>query len=358
MHHLVAGGTKARGEIREQYCHAIDLVPTDPRPPRRRARPRRSRGTRSRAFDGVSMRETLRRRRRAVRAEDAVLRDARLARRSGTRAGRRSRRIRRSPAGATSTTTNGSSTTSTSTAPRSHNLAAEQPDKLRELVNIWFAEAGANSAFPLDDRSALEIMSTPRPQLTAPRDRYVYFPGTAAVPEWQAVNVEGPLVRDRRARRHPEARSGRRAVRAGLAVRRARPLRQGQPAALREQLRRHRVEQKVVGTEDVPTGENLILSASFEKDGQEPDRATGTLSLYHGDNKVGEGEIKIQLGALRSPARACTSADRRASASPTTTRARRRYPSPAARSTGSRSTSAASPTSIWSAKPQLMLMRE
>src|SRR4029077_2171255 len=33
-----------------------------------------------------------------------------------------------------------------------HNLAAENPDRLRELVNLWFAEAGANGAFPLDDR--------------------------------------------------------------------------------------------------------------------------------------------------------------------------------------------------------------
>ena len=63
-----------------------------------------------------------------------------------------------------------------------HNLAAERPDKVRELVNIWFAEAGANGAFPLDDRSALEILNTPRPQLTAPRTRYMYFPGTAPFP--------------------------------------------------------------------------------------------------------------------------------------------------------------------------------
>ena len=56
-------------------------------------------------------------------------------------------------------------------------------------------------------------------------------------------------------------------------------------------------EQKVVGTEDVPTGENLILSASFEKDGEDPPHvATGILSLYHGDKKVGEGRIKTQPG--------------------------------------------------------------
>ena len=70
-----------------------------------------------------------------------------------------------------------------------HDLAAEHPDKLRELVNLWFAEAGANDAFPLDDRSPLEIILTPRPQLASPRDRYAYFPDTAEVPETQAVNI-------------------------------------------------------------------------------------------------------------------------------------------------------------------------
>jgi len=30
------------------------------------------------------------------------------------------------------------------------------------------------------------------------------------------------------------------------------------------------IEQKVVATEDVPTGKNLILSASFDKDGEDP----------------------------------------------------------------------------------------
>src|SRR6266542_5879841 len=59
-----------------------------------------------------------------------------------------------------------------------HNLAAEQPEKLRELMNLWFAEAGANIAFPLDDRSAFEIFMTPRPVLSPPRNRYVYYPDT------------------------------------------------------------------------------------------------------------------------------------------------------------------------------------
>jgi arylsulfatase len=44
-------------------------------------------------------------------------------------------------------------------------------------------------------------------------------------------------------------------------------------------------------------GENLILSASFEKDGEDPPGvSTGILSLYHGDKKVAEGRIKTQPG--------------------------------------------------------------
>jgi hypothetical protein len=57
------------------------------------------------------------------------------------------------------------------------------------------------------------------------------------------------------------------------------------------------LEQKIDGTEEVPVGENMILSASFDKDGEDPPGvATGILSLYHGDKKVGEGRIKTQPG--------------------------------------------------------------
>ena len=58
-------------------------------------------------------------------------------------------------------------------------------------------------------------------------------------------------------------------------------------------------EQKVVATEDIPTGENLILSASFDKDGEDPPHvSTGILSLYYNDKKVGEGRIKTQPGGF------------------------------------------------------------
>jgi arylsulfatase A-like enzyme len=178
-----------------------------------------------------------------------------------------------------------------------HDLAAEHPDKLRELVNLWFAEAGANDAFPLDDRSALEIMITPRPQLASPRDRYAYFPGAAEVPEVQAVNVRN------------------RSFSIGALVDIPAPGAEGVLFAHGSRFGGHAlyvkdnrlryvnnfvgmVEQKVDGTRDIPTGENMILSASsFDKDGEDPPHvSTGILSLYHGDQKVGEGRIKTQPG--------------------------------------------------------------
>jgi arylsulfatase A-like enzyme len=177
-----------------------------------------------------------------------------------------------------------------------HDLAAEHPGKLRELVNLWFAEAGANEAFPLDDRSPLEILMTPRPQLASPRSRYVYYPGVADVPELQAVSIRN------------------RSYTIGAQLDIPAPGAQGVifahgswfggHALYVKDNRLHYVynfvgmfEQKVAAAEDLPTGENLILSASFDKDGEDPPGvATGLLSLYHGDRKVGEGRIKTQPG--------------------------------------------------------------
>ncbi len=153
-----------------------------------------------------------------------------------------------------------------------------------------------NGAFPLDDRSALEIIVTPRPQLASPRERYTYFPGTAEVPEAQAVNIRnrsytiGALV-DIPA---PGAQG----------VLFAHGSRFGGHALYVKDNRLHyvynlvgRLEQKIDATKDLPVGENLVLSASFDKDGEDPPGiATGILSLYHGSEKVADGRIKTQPG--------------------------------------------------------------
>src|SRR5206468_1230005 len=72
-----------------------------------------------------------------------------------------------------------------------HDLAADQPEKLERLKDIWFEEAEKYDVLPLDDRLPHEILRDPRPQPEAPRDTYVYYPGSAEVPESVAVNTRG-----------------------------------------------------------------------------------------------------------------------------------------------------------------------
>jgi arylsulfatase len=71
----------------------------------------------------------------------------------------------------------------------SKDLAKEMPDKVKELVNIWMEEAQKNLVLPLDDRSAAELLTVERPSAEPARERYLYYPNTAPVPEGVAVNV-------------------------------------------------------------------------------------------------------------------------------------------------------------------------
>jgi arylsulfatase len=175
-------------------------------------------------------------------------------------------------------------------------LAAQEPERLQEMINLWYAEAGANGAFPLDDRSALEIITTPRPLLTPARNRYVYYPGLADVPESQAVNI--------RNRSYAVAAVVDLPAPGTQGVLFAHGSRFGGHALYVKDNRLHYVysfvgsmEQKIVADQELPTGEDLILSAAFEKSGEDPPGvATGTLSLFHGDVKVGQGRIKTQPG--------------------------------------------------------------
>ncbi|MGW4386495.1 arylsulfatase [Streptomyces sp. NPDC004685] len=177
-----------------------------------------------------------------------------------------------------------------------NDLAEAEPEKLTELIGLWFYEAGVNQAFPLDDRSAMEILTTQRPQLTPPRNRYVYRPGGSEVPESVAVNIRnrsyaiGAMVD----LPGPGA-SGVLFSHGGRFGGHALYVKDGQLHYVYNFLGSQ--EQRISADEDLPTGENLILAAAFEKDGEEtPGFATGILSLYYGDRKVGEGRIKTQPG--------------------------------------------------------------
>jgi len=73
----------------------------------------------------------------------------------------------------------------------STNLADQNPEKLKELIDVWFEEAKNNYVLPLDDRTAVEQLGNARPQAERPRDRYIYYPDTAPVPEGVAASIRG-----------------------------------------------------------------------------------------------------------------------------------------------------------------------
>lgn len=154
-------GATARGEIHHQYHHAIDIVPTildvlgvDA--------PETIKGHTQSPIDGISMRASV----------DDASADSGRKTQFYSMLGSRSIYHEGWKAVTTHPTVSGWAHFNADEWELYHvevdrseinNLAAEQPEKLRELVNIWFAEAGANDAFPLDDRSPLEILGTPGP---------------------------------------------------------------------------------------------------------------------------------------------------------------------------------------------------
>jgi len=175
-----------------------------------------------------------------------------------------------------------------------HDLAAEHPTKLQEMINLWFHAAGQYNGFPLLDKTAVEVLADPtRPQVAPPRDRYVYYPDAAEVPEAAAVNIRNRSysIAVEVKIDSPDA--------AGVLF--SHGARFGGHALYVKDRRLKYVyhfvginEQTVESESEIPTG-NVILGASFVREGDAmPTR--GTLSLFIDDEKVGEGPIMTQPG--------------------------------------------------------------
>jgi arylsulfatase A-like enzyme len=73
----------------------------------------------------------------------------------------------------------------------SKDVSKENPEKLAKLIKDWFAEADTNLVLPLDDRTALEQLNIQRPSDEPARERYLYYPHTSSVPEGVAVSIRG-----------------------------------------------------------------------------------------------------------------------------------------------------------------------
>lgn len=72
-----------------------------------------------------------------------------------------------------------------------HDLAAAHPARLREMIERWWAEAGKYDVMPLDDRREILFKPDPKPGSIRGRNRYVYLNGIASIPAESA-----PLTSD------------------------------------------------------------------------------------------------------------------------------------------------------------------
>jgi arylsulfatase A-like enzyme len=176
----------------------------------------------------------------------------------------------------------------------SHDLAAEYPAKVQEMISLWFHAAGQYHGLPLLDKTPVEVLADPtRPQVAPPRDRYIYYPDAAEVPESAAVNIRN---RSYSIAVEVDIES---ADAAGVLF--SHGARFGGHALYVKDRKLKYVynfvgdtEQMIESTSEIPTG-MVILGASFVREGDTMP-ATGTLSLFIDDEKVGEGRIITQPG--------------------------------------------------------------
>ncbi len=72
-----------------------------------------------------------------------------------------------------------------------HDLADQHPEKVRELSQMWLAEATANNVLPLNDYGVAGIHELEYKVTPPAGGRYVYYPDTSEVPEASAARTLG-----------------------------------------------------------------------------------------------------------------------------------------------------------------------
>ncbi|SFR68995.1 arylsulfatase [Agromyces sp. CF514] len=182
-----------------------------------------------------------------------------------------------------------------------HDLAAEHPEKLEELKALWLEEAKANDVLPLND---LQIIGNPKDfetfvamefhQPVPPSGQFVYYPDTSEVPERSAANVHGVSYKiAAEVELTPDSQ--------GVIF--AHGSRFGGHALVVKDGQVHYIYNFLgIPPEDrvsapVPTSGKHIIGVEFTKEGMGPNReGIGPVKLYIDDQQVGEQQIRTVLG--------------------------------------------------------------
>jgi arylsulfatase A-like enzyme len=285
-------GIKAKGELRDQFCHATDIAPTI-YDCLGLELPDEVKGYNQVPLEGVSIRSTF------ESADSPTPKETGFFSMLGSRAiwhkGWKAVSVHPTIAGWGNFDQDRWELYDTE-ADRTemHDLAAEHPEKVQELINLWFHEAGKYHGLPLLDKTAVEVLADPtRPQVAPPRDKYVYYPGAAEVPETAAVSIRnrsyGIAVEVEIESADASGVLFSHGARFG-----------GHSLYVKERKLKYVYnfvgsnEQIIGSTKEIPTGK-VILGVAFAREGDSMP-TTGTLSLFIDDEKVGEGKIMTQPG--------------------------------------------------------------
>jgi arylsulfatase A-like enzyme len=286
-------GIKAKGEIRNQYHHSVDIVPTILEIAGLEM-PKVFRGVEQYPLSGVSMRYTF-----DAKPDDPTRKHRQYYAMLGSRGIWEDGWL----AAAVHAPISGKGHFDQDAwqlyhvdvdRSESKDLAKENPEKLQALIKAWFEEAETNKVLPLDDRTAVEVLGLERPSEEPPRERYIYRPHTAPVPEGVAVNVRGRSYKILADIDITPAASG---------VIFAHGSRFGGHALFIKDHRLHyvynflgiRPEQEFVSGPLTPGKHTVGMEFIREKSGEHGE-ALGQTVLYVDDKKVAEGPMRTQPG--------------------------------------------------------------
>jgi arylsulfatase A-like enzyme len=288
-------GIKARGEIRNQYHHSVDIVPTILEIAGLKM-PTVYRGVKQYPLSGISMRYTF-----DAKPNDPTRKHRQYYAMLGTRGIWEDGWF----AASLHAPLSGKGHFDEDTwqlyhvdvdRSESNDLAKQKPDKLRAMIKAWFEEAEKNQVLPLDDRTALQQLTIERPTLEPPRQRYIYYPDTAPVPESVAVNIRGRSYKILANVEITDPNAS------GVIF--AHGSRFGGHALFLKDRKLHYVynflgikpEQDFVSKIDVKPGKHTLgLEFTREKSGEHHE-SLGTAKLYIDDAVVAQGPMRTQIG--------------------------------------------------------------
>ena len=182
---------------------------------------------------------------------------------------------------------------------QANDLAAQNPDKLKALVDLWWAEAARENVLPLDWRAVERISDqiTGRPSLAKGRNNFVYDTPLVALPEASApdlknksftITAEGEVPAD--------GGDGMIFTQGGITAGWGFYLQKGKLVGVHNYIGLERY--RVVSTENVPTGK-VTLTLDFKYDGGGMGKG-GTLTLLANGKRIGQGRVEKTAGAKYS----------------------------------------------------------